>query len=184
MEVATMPRLVRRTPDGGFQISEDFEFIIKNFPSSEVLLLLRYNWDEYSVFLDPEQASKKSRDDMTLKYDSKRVAACASLLKQKLGSMLVTCTTGKKQRLYTTFLPSRELLVASQDGMPFVEIPDTENNRWKILETLGVSIKVDISFYLRSLESLEGSSDSARVTKLLDTIQFRCNDEADAAIVK
>jgi hypothetical protein len=184
MEVATMPKLVQSTPDRGFQLSEDFEFIIKTFASSDVLLLLRDNWDEYSVFLDCDQALKSRRDNMNLKYDSKRAAACATLLKKKLRAILVTCMNGKKQRLDATFIPSRELLVASQDGVPFVDIPDSDNDHWEMLKTLGVSIKLDISFYLRCLDRPEGSDDSARVAKLLDTIQFRCNDEADASIVK
>ncbi|KAF8849225.1 hypothetical protein BDZ45DRAFT_240473 [Acephala macrosclerotiorum] len=185
MEVATMPRLVEPTTDRGFIMSDDFKFIIKNFPSSDVLLLLRDNWEDYSRYFDPDKMSQwKDREEMTAKYDAWRYVTSATKLREKLGSMLVTCTNGKKHRLDATFLPSKELLVASQDGVPFVEIPEPNNSSWQVFETLGVSIKVDISFYLRCVERLEGSGDGTRVEKLLDLIQLRCNSEADASLVK
>jgi hypothetical protein len=187
MEVATMPRLVQPTTDRGFKLSEDFEFIIKNFPSSDILLLLRDNWDEYSKFIEPDHAEKASKDErITKKFNTKEFIRSASRLKEKLGSMLVNCTTGKKCRLNTTFLPSRELLVASQDGVPFVDIPDADYPRWHVLKTLGVSIKVDVSFYLRCLEKLadEESDDSVRVAKLMNTIQLHCDDDVQASIIR
>jgi hypothetical protein len=33
MDIASIPRLVQTTPDRGFRLSEDFEYIIKTFPS-------------------------------------------------------------------------------------------------------------------------------------------------------
>lgn len=50
-----MPKLISRTENRGFKIHEDFEWIIKNFPSRDVLRLLRDNWDLYSPFFDPEK---------------------------------------------------------------------------------------------------------------------------------
>ncbi|KAG0645662.1 hypothetical protein D0Z07_8708 [Hyphodiscus hymeniophilus] len=186
MGVATIPRLVTSTIDGGFKLAEDFEFIIKNFPSSEVLLLLRDNGEEYSKYLDPAQAKRWNGDFLDPTYESAQGSVCAVALKEKLSSMLVSCTTGKKCRLDTTFLPSKELLVASQDGTPFVDIPDGNDTRWQMLEMLGVSIKVDVSFFLRGLERLqaEHSEDGDRVDKILNMIQLRCDDEAEASIVK
>ncbi|KUJ23972.1 uncharacterized protein LY89DRAFT_712924 [Mollisia scopiformis] len=165
MDVATIPRLVSTTTDRGFKLSEDFEFIIKTFPSFAVLGLLRENWDKYSRFFDPDELKKWNEKEIGVKYDTKRFHISGDRLKQKLSSMLVTCTDGKKHRLDTTFLPSKELLV---------------------LSILGVSIKVDVSVYLRCLEqlALESSNDSARIMKLLDTIQYRCGDEKEAAIIK
>jgi hypothetical protein len=79
--------------------------------------------------------------------------------------------------------------VAAQDDMPFVDTPDANNEGWKVLEMLGVTIKVDVSFYLRCLERLEGetpqgSDDIARIQRLLDTIEFRCDEGNKYTIVK
>jgi hypothetical protein len=180
MGVATMPRLVQMTNDGCFKLSEDFEFIIKNFPSSEVLLLLRENWAEYSKYFDSDRV-QEAIEDQTIrqKFNLLEFPSCLRTLKDKLGSMLVTCTTGKKYRLDNTFLPTEELVLASQDGVPFVDIPNADDSRWEMLKTLGVSIKVDVSFYLRCLERLanSGSDDVIRAEKLLNTIQARCDTE-------
>ena len=186
MDVATMPRLIQATQDKGFKLSDDFEFIIKHSPSSNVLLLLRDNWEEYSNFLNPDQAKKWDGQALMSGHDSSKGIACAINLKHKLGSLLVTCTNGKKHRLDTTFIPSKELLVASQEDVPFVDIPDANDLSWQVLEALGVSIKVDILFYLRSLERLasEGSDDDIRISELLNMIQLRCDDEDEASTTK
>jgi hypothetical protein len=186
MEVATIPRLVQFTPDRGFKMSEDFEFIIKNLPSSDILQLLRDNWAEYSRYFDPDRMLKWNKEEMNLKFDSTQFTECATDLRKKLESMLVTCTTGKKQRLDATFLPSRELFLLAQEGMPFVYVPDPDNAHWEVLKTLGVSVKVDVSFYVRCLErlQLEDSDDGIRVAKLLNTIQLRCDDEIEARVIK
>jgi len=184
MEVATIPRLVQATPEKGFTLSEDFEYIIKTFSSSDVLLLLRDNWEEYSCYLQPDQMSQSTRDKLMLKYNSARFNTSAEILRLKIRSMLVTCQDGKKHRLDTTFIPSRDLVVASQEGVPFVDIHDPDDVKWKMLETFGVSIKVDVSFYLRCLDRLQGSNNSVQVAKLFDTIQFRCNYAEEKATVK
>lgn len=184
MEVATIPRLVQRTVEGGFALSDDFEFIIKNFPSSEVLLLLRDNWEAYSKYFDPDQVLTASKEGPMLQYTQVNFSASVGRLKQKLGSMLVTCKDGRTLRLDTTFLPSHELLVASQDEVPFVDIPDAENTSWHVLKLLGVSISVDISFYLRCLEGLVGSVDEDRIRNLFNSIQLRSSDKDGASIVK
>jgi hypothetical protein len=149
-----------------------------------VLLLLRENWEEYSSFLDPDQMNQSTKDDLMLKYNSAKFDTSAGLLRQILGSMLVVCTTGKRHRLDTTFIPSRDLLVAAQDGVDFVEIPNPDNAKWGMLKILGVSTKMDVSFYLRCLDRLQGSKNGVQVAKLFDTIQFRCNDDDEKATVK
>jgi hypothetical protein len=189
MDVATMPRLVQPSRDKGWEMSDHFEFIIKNFTSSEVLLLLRDNWKQYSAFINPDKMGMDTKQKLIAKYDASKFTASAYRLEMKLRSMLVTCTNGKKQPLNTTFLPSKDILVAAQDDMPFVDIPDANNEGWKVLEMLGVTIKVDVSFYLRCLERLEGerpegSDDIARIERLLDTIEFRCDEANKDTIVK
>ena len=182
MDVATMPRLVQATSNGGFKLSEDFDFIIKNFPSAKVLMLLRENWEEYSKYFDPDQTQQAIKDEnIARKFSTKEFSKSAKTLREKLESMLVICTTGKKNRLDTTFLPTQELVLASQDGVPFVDIPNADDPRWSVLRTLGLSIKVDVTFYLRSLERLAkaGSDDGIRVEKLLNSIQARCDTESD-----
>lgn len=184
MEVATIPRLIQRTVEGGFALSDDFEFIIKNFPSSEVLLLLRDNWEAYSKYFDPDQVLTASKEGPMLQYTQANFSASVGRLNLKLKSMLVTCKDGKSHRLDTTFLPSHELLVASQDEVPFVDVPDAENSSWHILKLLGVSISVDITFYLRCLEGLAGSDDEDRIRNLFNSIQLRSGDKDGASIVK
>jgi hypothetical protein len=85
---------------------------------------------------------------------------------------------GKKCRSDTTFLPSRELLVASRDVVSFVDIADADNSRWQLLEKLGVSIKVDVSVYLCCLEklALEQSNDHMKIARLFDTLQLRSDN--------
>lgn len=184
MDVATMPRLVQTTAERGYKLSDDFEWIIKNFPSSEVLLLLRDNWEEYGQYL--ETAFKPPNERLTQKYEPSKLAVSACHLKHKLGSMLVLDTNGNRSRLDSTFLPSKELMVASQDGVPFVDVLDPDDPRWQKFEILGVKIKVDVDVYLRCLKNLatEKSNDRERVERLFDTLQSRSEVKSEATTIK
>ncbi|KAI9054809.1 hypothetical protein LZ554_001954 [Drepanopeziza brunnea f. sp. 'monogermtubi'] len=187
MKVASIPRLVELTTEGGFKFSEDFEYIIKTYKSSEVLRLLRAHWKEYSKLFDPAVISKGSSDPSMSIYSSDQYIASAIRLKQKLGALLVTCTDGKMHRLDSTYLATRDLRSVGRD-VPFVDIPDPDHTGWEVFEILGVSIKVDIHFHLRSLEELSKSKPSDKTfeayTSLLETISYRCRDEVEAAVVK
>lgn len=182
MDVARIPRLVQAS-DQGFKLSEDFEWITKNFPSSDVLLLLREHWEEYRQFFDLDQAKKRiAMLKEKFDTDAGSIISCVTKVNQRLRSMLVMCRNGKKCRLDATFLPSRELLMASQDGVPFFEIPDPNNMRWQAFQTFGVSIKVDVSVYLRCLQKLAGekSRDTLQVAGLYDTLQLRSSNPTEA----
>ncbi|XMA12910.1 hypothetical protein WAI453_005701 [Rhynchosporium graminicola] len=186
MQVATIPRLVELTTDRGFKLSEDFEFIMKNYKSSEVLVLLQAHWTEYSKFFDPDQERKWSQDPSMKVYDTSEYLRSVTKLRQKLGAMLVQCEDGQSRRLDKTYLPCRELRVASHK-LPFLEVPDPDDHAWKSFEILGLSVKVDIHFYLRSLEELSQSKfDNAPelFAKLIDTIQYRCFDDVEVTAVK
>ncbi|CZT44957.1 uncharacterized protein RSE6_05219 [Rhynchosporium secalis] len=167
--------------DRGFKLSEDFEFIMKNYKSSEVLVLLQAHWTEYSKFFDPDQERKWSQDPSMKVYDTSEYLRSVTKLRQKLGAMLVQCEDGQSRRLDKTYLLYRELRVASHK-LPFLELPDPDDHAWKSFEILGLSVKVDIHFYLRSLEELSQSKfDNAPelFAKLIDTIQYRCFDDVE-----
>lgn len=48
-----------------------------------------------------------------------------------------------------TFLPSKRLLVAAQNGVFFVDVPEADNAGWEKLTLLGDSANVNVIFYLR-----------------------------------
>lgn len=194
MDVATVPRLVQRSADEmqAWNLSEDFELVLKTFPSSHVLRLLRDNWDNYSRFFDADQL-EKHKDELERKYKPSKFIGemyvgssdafrkgVATVL-DRLRSLMVTCKDGKKHRLDRTFLPKKELLMAAQDEIPFLDIPDSNDSRWEVLQVLGVTTRPDVSFYIRSLEklALEESSDGVRVASLMSSIQVRCEYKED-----
>ncbi|CZS90250.1 uncharacterized protein RAG0_01389 [Rhynchosporium agropyri] len=148
MQVATIPRLVELTTDRGFKLSEDFD-----------------------KFFDPDQERKWSQDPSMKVYDTSEYLRSVTKLRQKLGAMLVQCEDGQSRRLDKTYLPCRELRVASHK-LPFLEVPDPDDHAWKSFEIL------------EELSQSKFDNAPELFAKLIDTIQYRCFDDVEVTAVK
>jgi hypothetical protein len=175
MNLSSIPRLTRPIRELSpkkwtFELSRDFAFIIKTCPPLDTLKLLCDHWSAYQFWIDPP-ASESVDKALEVSYRT---------LKQKISGMMVPCTNGKSCRLDQTFLPVGDAVVEWPGVMPFLDVPDPGNGRWQHLVHFGVSIKRDISYYLRCLETISNTAyDFKQVTLLYEQIQSRCNEDPE-----
>ena len=102
--LAVIPRLVKQhSPGSTFALAEDFEFIIKNKPTSITLTLLREHWGHYKkwIVVDKDRESQSKVD-----------VNSANQIQHYLSCMEVSCQNGSREPLGETILPSRDVLLA------------------------------------------------------------------------
>jgi hypothetical protein len=175
MGLSDVPKLVRILSQTSrtvytFEMSPDFDFVIKSWASVDVLLLLCDHWMIYKTWLDPDF---ESHCEAGFEASSRR-------LKDKLSSTVVKCQGGTSCRLDETFLPIQYHLSESNGLVPFLDVPEPEHIRWKALKHLGVGVRRDVKFYLRCLDKLSGTnSQQHQVAFFLEQIQARYNDNKE-----
>ena len=175
LEIWTIPRLVAQAGDN-FDMTPEFDAIIRNRPAVDFLLLLRDNWDKYSKHL-----LLGTEDDKNAHFNGSVIR-----LRQKLESAQVQCIGGYICPLSQTFLPFQDRLPEAE-SIPLLDIPEVEHERWSILEFFGVGMKGAVRFSLYCLESLasrefETADTLQRVTELYNNLNIRT--EEDEAVVR
>jgi hypothetical protein len=168
LKVASHPRMAKRTIKSRFIIHQDFEWVLLKKPSTQWLLLLREYWPVYQEFLEKDEG-KKEREEPNLSR---------SRVRDILSRQIVSCRDGTSSRLDATFLPTDEMLAAAKGCVPFLDIPNPEDGRWRVaLKPLGVSLTTDLLFYLRALENLKRKNPSHDlVCEFLEQIQARSGE--------
>jgi hypothetical protein len=166
-KISVLPRLVRMTSECSFELASDFEFLTQLLPSPEFLLLLRDHWTHYAKFLD--------NGDEDSPLESERSSA---RLNAYLSALMVGCHGEERQRIDKTFLPLPDLMSEAGGCVPFLDIPEPEDKRWRRFEIFGVGIGKNVSFYLRCLESVLGTDiPKERVIDFLDGIEARYTED-------
>lgn len=174
MGIWPIPRLVRSTSDTEFELSPHFESLIEKSAPVTILLLIKEHWQHYCKWI---------AGDKSIESRSKSAKAARSRLVESLSRMEVPCFGGILSNLGKTFLPLRDFPKDSSTSIPFLEVPDPEEEEWKYLEHLGVGVKNDVTFYLRWLQIL--ASDQSRepsrplMVYLFEQIQARATDNLE-----
>ena len=135
LRFSTRPRLI----DEFRNLTTEFKFLRSN-AGVDLLLLLRDNWDSYSAQL-------KHRGLITA-----------------ISEMLVDCTDGLPRPLNETALP-RDMLETYGPDLPFIQVPEPNDDRWRKLSFFGVLVKPSDMFYLRQLKALASRPDTEAVAK-------------------
>jgi len=176
MGISHLPKLVSITSsdDQGkatsFNLSQDFEFLMKSAPSEEVLQLLCDNWLEYLEWIEPPIFTTMGTE----------FAASQKRLKAKISAMIVKAKTNQACRLDETFIPLEELVTAAKGSVPFLDLPEPSHPRWQKLSHFGVGVKQDVKFYLRCLDKISNSDKhTSQAGFFLEQIQARCNDDEE-----
>ena len=144
--VSRVPRLVASRTESRPELSPDFELVLKIMPSSNWLLLLRNNWNVYSVWLDKRLApGLKVRD--------------------RLGSEPVKCLNDRNPPLKDTFLLSTTLIVDTSMSINNLDVEDPSLELWKFLDNLGVVLDTGVKFYVRCLQTLAANQSSCEPSK-------------------
>ena len=163
MNVAQIPRLATPPIGGPFSISKEFQFLLDTHPSTEVLLLIRYHWKYYSRWIVYGERRIKAADQ----------GISQEKIKHKISSMEVKCRHGFVKPLNQTFLPLSSIKLEKFVSVPFLDVPEPDDDRWDYLRHLGVVVELDAVFfveYLRRLKDVRTSRE--QVSQLYEQIDL------------
>ncbi|EXJ77094.1 hypothetical protein A1O3_10252 [Capronia epimyces CBS 606.96] len=172
--MSILPRLTERvlSQPRYFRLSRHFLFIMESNEPKDFLVLLRDNWNHYSSWFE---------DDGGVFPNDSRELSRERVIKEIQASP-VRCRGGITKSLRDVFLPIPELVDKAQGQVPFIDVADPLDQRWRRLGVLGLGVEGNVSFYLRCLESMRGKGDPApvdRATMLLEQIQARYSDDEE-----
>lgn len=147
-----------------FALSEEFTFMFRKCHSSDVLQLLRDNWQHYSQWI--AGAHMKWQDTTFFKSSTQ--------LRNDLGACLVKCARGSLP-LQETVVPMIDPQLDEGCLIPALDIEDPQHPEWTLLSHFGVVMKVDIHYYLRCLIAIseEHRLDVDNVAYIYEEIQAR-----------
>ena len=130
--------------------------------TSDVLEVLKDNWQHYSQWIDGAH----------MKWQSPDFRASSVELKTRLGNCFVLTARGPCP-LDQTVLPKLDDELDEGRCIPRVAITDPSNPDWRLLSHFGVITSVDVHFYLRCLKAIanDRNPDVDKVAYLYDKIQ-------------
>jgi len=165
---ATLPKITTSTTGGDaektFNLSEEFAFMFRECHSSDVLQLLRDNWNHYFQWIDGAH----------MKWQNNGFLESSTKLRNSLGAYLVQSAKGSLP-LQETVLPMIDPQFDEGRLIPAVDIKEPQHPEWTLLSYFGVIIKADIHYYLRCLISISGEHcpDVDSVAYIYEQIQAR-----------
>ncbi|KAF4631646.1 hypothetical protein G7Y89_g6486 [Cudoniella acicularis] len=167
--LSRLPRLISPGLGSSFNLSDDFKFILGKCESSDVLLLLRNNWDYYKTWIEEKEWDEKSPE----------YRASKGKVRDRLAGIDVKCRMGKFP-LGRTFLPLIDVDMDEIHGLPVLDIQDPKDQRWQVLVNFGTAVKKDIQFYLLCLENMQGSNPSVEdISSIYRKLQFKCSENGE-----
>jgi hypothetical protein len=165
--VHDVPRLSNKTNKG---LSVEFEWLANNLSSIEWLTIIRLNWDDYHLSAAPKAG------DMRIPSEDVR---------NKIASLSVDCTDGRRSKLKDTILPTlRSAVMTIQHmGFHFLDVKDEQNSDWTKFSIFGVITHRDLDFCLKLLMKFPASgitTDKMTVIKLYRDIHMFCEGSMSA----
>ena len=161
--VSQLPRLATPSVGAPFTISEDFQFMLKTLPSMEILLLMRHHWVFYSEWI---VFRKRRNMEEVWKFSQQQLRA-------KLSSIEANCRRGTVHPLNQTFLPLSSLQLETFISVPFLDVPEPDDDQWDYLKHFGVVVELDAGFFIECLRRLKESETSVKqVSQLYSQIDL------------
>jgi len=138
--------------------------------TSDVLQLLRDNWQYYSQWFDGSH----------MKWQSPEFLESSNGVKDSLRNCIVR-TTSRHLPLQETVLPEIDRELKDGCSIPAVCVEDPSHSDWRFLSHLGVVTSPDIHYYLRCLAEVARSTgaDIDKVAYIYEKIQswYQGNEE-------
>lgn len=131
-----------------FALSEEFEHMFRTCESSDVLQIMRDNWQYYSRWIDGAH----------MEWQTPGFIASSDYLKDQLGSCVVRTTMGPLP-LRTTILPAIDPWLEQGLAIPALDISDPHHAGWSFLTSFGVLLVADINYYVRCLVAASEQED-------------------------
>jgi hypothetical protein len=158
LHVAPIPRLVYPPFEAPFSIAREFETLITSYDSSEVLLLLKFHWEQYYSRWILSFEGEKSKPSWKCSREA---------LISKISGMNAKCQLNTAHTLNKTYLPRTGTPKDSNNIFQFLDVPEPDDPKWSFLGHLGVVVNLDTEFYLERLRRLQDSETSvAQVSEL------------------
>lgn len=176
LRLSSIPRLVTHLDNRRFTLSEEFKFLFRECPVSDVLHLLVEHWNEYSEWIEM---------DTHKRHNPVQVESHENLLKDMRNS-LVRTQHGLKSL--------RQIILSSLDPhIKRLEIPVTtidiegseDRSLRRKLGLLGIKVEADLDYYLSCLFSLAdqgGSPEQNAILHVYEHIQSRYEDDEVAVL--
>ncbi|KAH8820670.1 hypothetical protein F5884DRAFT_745017 [Xylogone sp. PMI_703] len=152
LHVSQIPRLANPPIGAPFSLSNEFQFILDTYLSTDLLLLIRHNWGYYSKWI-----VDKGRDETKSAW---RVSQ--HKLRETISSINVKCRQGVSSTLNKSFLPLSSLQLESFVSVPFLDVPEPDNDEWDFLKHFGVIVELDASFFVECLRRLKDAPASKK----------------------
>jgi hypothetical protein len=140
-DVCLAPQLVRMIPGSKFEPTPEMKSLFVNGNSRDVLLFLRDHWSIYSRWIE-DKASSTAAPTV---YNSVR---------ECLGQLQMRCRNGLTVAMHNTFLPSLDSEVEMNQKICILDVPEQTVLSWSFLEFFGVTVKVDVQYYVHCLHIL------------------------------
>jgi hypothetical protein len=147
-----------------FSLSEEFEFMLRECDSSDVLQLIRDNWHHYSQWIEGAH----------MKWQSEEFVTASTTLRSKISASNVRTLRGPLP-LHDTVLANLDAHLDSSKSIPVIELPDPESPEWNLLSYFDVVMKGDVSYYLRCLIAISNDDkpDTDLVTYIYEQLQSK-----------
>ena len=163
MHISIIPRLVTPSLVAPFRLTHEFEKLIETQEPTELLLLLKCHWTRYSRWIRP----RDSRRDQAAWNESQQI------LVSKLSLIKVQCRQGLVRPLKETFLPMSNFQLDISIEIPFLEVPEPEDDLWCFLRYFGVVVEMDANFLVECLRRMKGSPTTLKqISKLYEQISL------------
>lgn len=147
-----------------FSLSEEFEFMLRECDSSDVLQLIRDNWHHYSQWIEGAH----------MKWQIEEFVTASTALRSKISASNVRTLRGPLP-LHDTVLANLDAHLDSSKSIPVIELPDPESPEWNLLSYFDVVMKGDVSYYLRCLIAISSDDkpDTDLVTYIYEQLQSK-----------
>lgn len=136
------------TSDPIFSLSEEFTFMFHECQSSDVLEILKDNWQYYSQWIDGAH----------MKWQDSEFARATTLLKTTLAQCIVQTAKGALP-LCETVLPTVDRRLDESRCIAALEVQNPQHPGWKFLGFFGVPLQANIHYYLSCLIAISEKQD-------------------------
>lgn len=164
-------RIFVKSADLSYDLSPEFDFIVKEWPGMRVLHLLKSHWSHYGNVIAPPKTS----DEPAAVRDSRAKVVGA------LANISVTCKGDITSKLKCCLLPWQSTILPKEIvEIPIIDIPFTDIEEWKFLEVFGVGKRDITDIVLDRLKELADSNPNAETVVLCYQNLWKHGREATA----
>jgi len=140
-------------------LSPEFRVILSTVDPIDILILLSEFWAQIA-----DKLSDASR--------------------QELSEIEIVCKNGERRALKDTYLKTKDLRLYSIPGICFLPFKNPDEDCWRFLKDLGVTIEVNALFYLKQLDQLRkaDSRDEDAIQGIYTQLNARFQDDPSAIL--